>query len=123
MEASTPFENGDLYYLTRYSSDATNRSLAEGVYRCAIADASDVYEGNTISNVQILVSAVDIRLVEQLGEVFPNIVLKASGIYVENGVRITGIDTPEIRLSKRKRDGTPRSEQSCANEKETALSA
>ena len=62
-------------------------------------------------------------IVSELGEVFPNVVVADGGIYIENGVRIAGIDTPEIRPSKKRADGTPRSEKSRTNEKNAAIVA
>ena len=92
-------------------------------YQCAIADIEQVYDGDTITDVQILVAAVNLETAAELGEVFPNIVLKQDGVYVQNGIRITGIDTPEIRPSTKKSDGTRRSDASRANEKKAAIAA
>ena len=118
-------EETGLICAVRYPLEATQEvpPVAEGVYLCTIADVEDVYDGDTITDVHILVSAVDFSSIEQLGEVFPNIVLKENGIYVQNSIRITGIDTPEIRVSTKKADGTPRSDVSRANEKKAAIAA
>lgn len=118
-------EDTGLICAVRYSSETTQEipPVAEGTYLCTIADVENVYDGDTITDVQILVSAADLSAVEKLGEVFPNIVLKENGIYVENSIRIAGIDTPEIRVSTKKADGTPRSDASRANEKKAAIAA
>ena len=119
-------DEGGLFCLTHYAlADTQHTPLAtdEGVYLCSIDDIEQVYDGDTITDVQILVSAVNLSTVNQLGEVFPNIVLKANGIYVENGIRIAGIDTPEMRVSTKNSDGTLRSDASRANEKKAAIAA
>ena len=90
-------------------------------YECAIADIEQVYDGDTITDVRILVAAVNLEVAAELGEVFPNIVLKRDGVYVQNRIRITGIDTAEIRPSLTKSDGTRRSAVSRANEKKQRL--
>lgn len=118
-------EDTGLICATRYplASIEEQPDVAEGTYLCRIPDVKEVYDGDTITDVQILVSAIDLSSVEQLGEVFPNIVLKENGIYTENSIRIAGIDTPEIRPSTKKADGTPRSDASRANEKKAAIAA
>ena len=117
-------QDADLFCVTQYSPKTPQiASTDEGVYACSIVDATHVYDGDTISNVRILVAALDLNSLKRLGEVFPNIVLEPTGIYVVNGLRIAGIDTPEIRTSKKKRDGTPRTEASRANEKKAAIAA
>lgn len=118
-------ETGGHLCIVHYKTPNTPQTATEGFreYECAIADASQVYDGDTISNVQILVAAVNLETAAELGEVFPNIILRRDGIYVENGLRIAGIDTPEMRPSKRKRDGTLRTETSRANEKKAAIAA
>ena len=93
------------------------------MYPCAIDDASHVYDGDTISRVRILILKPTLMIVSKLGEVFPNVVVTDGGIYIENGVRIAGIDTPELRPSKKHADGTPRSEKSRTNEKNAAIVA
>ena len=123
-------QDGDLLCLTRYTGHGNLNAqtlssvpVAGRVYPCAIDDASDVYDGDTISRVRILILKPTLLIVSQLGEVFPNVVVADSGIYIENGVRIAGIDTPEIRPSKKRADGTPRSEKSRTNEKNAAIVA
>ena len=122
-------QDGDLLCLTRYKGygvDAQTLSsvpVADRVYPCAIDDASHVYDGDTISRVRILILKPTLIIVSELGEVFPNVVVTDGGIYIQNGVRIAGIDTPELRPSKKHADGTPRSEKSRANEKGAAIVA
>ena len=88
------------------------------IYTCTIDNRDQVYDGDTISDV--LIHVADIEVEEDLGEVFPGVIVKNDGIYVRNDVRIAGVDTPEMRTSARKRDGTRRSDQSRANEKKAA---
>ena len=122
-------QDGDLLCLTRYKGHGVNVQtlssvpLAERVYPCAIDDASHVYDGDTISRVRILILKPTLLIVSELGEVFPNVVVANGGVYIENGVRIAGVDTPEIRPSKKHADGTPRSEKSRTNEKNAAIVA
>ena len=119
-------DEGDLFCVTRYAHAETELPpipTEAGVYLASIADIEQVYDGDTLTDVQILVAPIEMSTVEQLGEIFPNLVLKNNGIYVENGVRIAGIDTPEMRVSTKKADGTPRSAASRANEKKAAIAA
>ena len=123
-------QDGDLLCLTRYTGygnlnaqTLSSVPVADRVYPCAIDDASHVYDGDTISRVRILILKPTLIIVSQLGEVFPNVVVTDGGIYIENGVRIAGIDTPELRPSKKHADGTPRSEKSRTNEKNAAIVA
>ena len=122
-------QDGDLLCLTRYKGqgiDAQTLSsvpVADRVYPCAIDDASHVYDGDTISRVRILILKPTLMIVSELGEVFPNVVVADGGVYIQNGVRIAGIDTPELRPSKKYADGTPRSEKSRTNEKNAAIVA
>lgn len=115
--------DGHLCVVHYKTPDAPQTAIESREYDCSIADASQVYDGDTISNVQILVSAVNLETAAELGEVFPNVVLRLDGIYVENGLRIAGIDTPEMRPSKKKQDGTLRTEASRENEKKAAVAA
>lgn len=115
--------DGHLCVVHYKTPNAPQTATGSREYDCAIADGSQVYDGDTISNVQILVAAVNLETAAELGEVFPNIILRRDGIYVENGLRIAGIDTPEMRPSKRKQDGTLRTEDSRENEKKAAVAA
>lgn len=92
-------------------------------YECSISDVSQVYDGDTISEVIILVAAVNLETAAELGEVFPDIALKRGGVYVQNEVRIAGIDTPEMRPLTKKSDGTRRSDASRVNKKKAAIAA
>ena len=122
-------QDGDLLCLTRYKGQGVDTQtlssvpVADRVYPCAIDDASHVYDGDTISRVRILILKPTLIIVSELGEVFPNVVVTDGGIYIQNGVRIAGIDTPELRPSKKHADGTPRSEKSRTNEKNAAIVA
>lgn len=120
--------NGDLYCLTRYEGQgqfvaASDAVSAPATYDCTIDDITQVYDGDTITNAFIRVAETPFPVFDPTGEVFPNIVLTDAGVHVQNGVRIAGIDTPEIRPSTKKRDGTPRSDASRANEKKAAINA
>ena len=97
--------------------------LSERSYPCTIASGDDVYDGDTITDVRILIVDPTLLIVEELGEVFQGVHIQNDGIYLENNVRITGIDTPEMRPSKKNADGTLRSDLSRANEKQAAIAA
>ena len=104
--------------VVEYTSVADTQPVSKTKrYECSIADIIEVYDGDTITDVPILVSAVNLETAAELGEAFPNIVLKRNSIYVENGLRIAGIDTPEMQVPTKNRDGTRRSDASRANEK------
>ena len=123
-------QDGDLLCLTRYTGHGnldvqtlSSVPISDRVYPCAIDDVSHVYDGDTISRVRILILKPTLMIVSELGEVFPNVVVTDGGIYIQNGVRIAGIDTPELRPSKKHADGTPRSEKSRTHEKNAAIVA
>lgn len=119
--------NGDLFCLTRYAGQgrfvAETEPTTPTTYDCTIETISQVYDGDTITNAFIAVADIPFPVFSPTGEVFPNIVLTDSGVYVQNGIRIAGIDTPEIRTSKKLRDGTPRTQTSRDNEKKAAIAA
>lgn len=98
-------------------------SLSQRAYLCTIEDAKQIYDGDTITKVEIFVKAMDIPDEHATGEIFPGIYLKPDGIYMQTSIRIDNIDTPEINPKKEKRDGTKRSEESIANEKKAAAAA
>ena len=79
-----------------------------------IHDASQIYDGDTIKDVRILVSKGHACT---LGEVWPGVFTDANGFYVQTDIRIAGIDTPEKRPSTKNRDGSPRTKRSRDNEK------
>ena len=107
-------EGTDLFCLTRYpgedieaASEPTEPIPIEArVYVCEIDGESQVYDGDTISDVRIQIAVPTLLVLEKLGEVFPDIYVEANGVYIQNGVRIAGIDTPEMRPSTNKSDGT-----------------
>ena len=83
-------------------------------YDCKIEDALQVYDGDTIKDCKVLIAPV---ASQTDGEVWPGLVIEDCKLYVVTDLRIAGIDTPEKRTSTKKKDGTPRSERSRANEK------
>ena len=85
-----------------------------------ILDATQIYDGDTIKDVKILVSRGHACTV---GEVWPGVFTDANGFYVQTDIRIAGIDTPEKRPSTKNRDGSPRSKKSRDNEKYAAQAA
>ena len=61
-----------------------------------IHDASQIYDGDTLKDVKILVSRGHACTV---GEVWPGVFATENGFYIETDIRIAGIDTPEKRPS------------------------
>ena len=124
-------EGEDLFCLTRYeghgkkstSDHETPIPIADRVYECEIDGAKQVYDGDTITDVRIRIVEPTLLIVEQLGEVFPGIIVEADGVYIENGIRIAGIDTPEMRPSTKDANGFRRSESSRQKEKQAAIAA
>lgn len=124
-------EGTDLFCLTRYPGGGTEPAseptepipIEARVYVCEIDGESQVYDGDTLSDVRIQIAVPTLLILEELGEVFPGIYVKADGVYIQDRVRIAGIDTPEMRPSINKSDGTSRSETSRANEKKAAIAA
>ena len=84
-------------------------------YDCQIEDALQVYDGDTIKDCKVYITSAPCET--KTGEVWPGLVIENNKLYVVTDLRIAGIDTPEKRASTTKRDGTPRSERSRANEK------
>lgn len=82
-----------------------------------IHDASQIYDGDTLKDVRILVSKGHACTV---GEVWPGVFATENGFYIETDIRIAGIDTPEKRPSTKNRDGSPRTKKSRDNEKYAA---
>lgn len=85
-----------------------------------ILDATQIYDGDTIKDVKILVSKGH---ADTVGEVWPGVFTDAHGVYIQTDIRIAGIDTPEKRPSTKNRDGSPRSKKSRDNEKYAAHAA
>lgn len=93
--------------------------IDEREYIGILENISQIYDGDTIRDARIKI--VDVILdEEQLGEAWPGIVLRTDGVWVVTDIRIGGIDTPEMRVSKKKKDGTPRTNQSRENERKAA---
>lgn len=84
-------------------------------YDCQIEDALQIYDGDTIKDCKVYITSAPCET--KTGEVWPGLVIENNKLYVVTDLRIAGIDTPEKRTSTKKRDGTPRSERSRANEK------
>ena len=86
-------------------------------FTAKILDESQIYDGDTIKNVKILLSRGHACT---LGEVWPGVFTDANGFYIQTDIRIAGIDTPEKRPLTKNRDGSTRSEVSRNNEKKAA---
>lgn len=88
-------------------------------YIATIDDAEQVYDGDTIKDVRVIIYQFD----DVRGEVWPGIHIYENRIEVETDIRIAGIDTPEKRPSTKNPDGTRRSEWSRQAEKKASLAA
>ena len=88
-------------------------------YPSKLTSEKQVYDGDTIQDVRIEI--LDMRENVPAGELWPGVFLTPERtIEIETDIRINGIDTPEKRPLKKKRDGTLRSEVGRSNEKYAA---
>ena len=90
-------------------------STNTGQYVGVLDAQRQVYDGDTLTNVRIKVASLHDR-----GEVWPGISITDDGVFATTGVRLAGIDTPEIRVRKTWSDGTPRDEASRERERDLA---
>ncbi len=88
-------------------------------YPSKLTSEKQVYDGDTLKDVRIQI--LDINQKAAAGEIWPGVFLTPQDtIEIETDIRLNGIDTPEKRPLKKKRDGTLRSAESRANEKYAA---
>ena len=92
-------------------------------YPSKLTSEKQVYDGDTLKDVriQILDMGSGLEIPRTPKELWPGVFLTPQRtIEIETDVRLSGIDTPEKRPLKKKRDGTLRSEKSRSNEKYAA---
>ena len=92
-------------------------------YPSKLTSERQVYDGDTLKDVriQILDMGSGLKIPSTRRELWPGVFLTPQAtIEVETDVRVNGIDTPEKRPLRKKRDGTLRSERSRSNEKYAA---
>ena len=87
-------------------------------YQGQLDTPDQVYDGDTLSDVQVKIADFHER-----GEVWPGIFLTDEGVFSTFNLRLAHIDTPERRPRKTWPDGTPRSEASRQREKDLAMQA
>ena len=88
-------------------------------YPSKLTSEKQIYDGDTLQDVRIEI--LDMRGNVPAGELWPGVFLTPERtIEIETDIRINGIDTPEKRPLKKKRDGTLRSEVGRSNEKYAA---
>lgn len=87
-------------------------------YQGQLDTPAQVYDGDTLSDVQVKIADFHER-----GEVWPGIFLTDEGVFSTFNLRLAHIDTPERRPRKTWPDGTPRSEASRQREKDLAMQA
>ena len=88
-------------------------------YPSKLTSEKQVYDGDTLQDVRIEI--LDMREKAPAGELWPGVFLTPQEtIEIQTDIRINGIDTPEKRPLKKKRDGTLRSEVGRSNEKYAA---
>ena len=88
-------------------------------YPSKLTSEKQVYDGDTLQDVRIEI--LDMRENVPAGELWPGVFLTPERtIEIETDIRLNGIDTPEKRPLKKKRDGTLRSEVGRSNEKYAA---
>lgn len=91
-------------------------------YDCVLTDAEQVYDGDTIRDVRVLLFEQVFEM-SDYGEYWPGVHITDRGVEIETDIRIAGIDTPEKRTSTKNADGSPRSEASRQREKATAAAS
>lgn len=92
-------------------------------YPSKLTSEKQVYDGDTLKDVriQILDMGSGLKIPRTRRELWPGVFLTPQAtIEIETDVRLSGIDTPEKRPWKKKRDGTLRSAKSRSNEKYAA---
>ena len=93
-------------------------------YNCVVTEPeTNIYDGDTIKDVRILVKSTDAFEASDFGNPYPGIFITEKGIEVEIDIRINGIDTPEKRVSSKYPDGTPRSKASRQLERDASKKA
>ena len=103
---------GNLLFLSGKPADLLS-------YPSKLTSEKQIYDGDTIQDVRIEI--LDMRENVPAGELWPGVFLTSERtIEIETDIRINGIDTPEKRPLKKKRDGTLRSEVGRSNEKYAA---
>lgn len=94
--------------------DVVKEEIPENRYAAKIESEKSVYDGDTISDVRVLIVSPD----TPNGEVWPGVFKLDNDIYVDFNLRIAGIDTPEKRPKK-----AGRTEESLKKEKAAAKEA
>lgn len=95
---------------TVYFTDA--HQPTERHYHAQLNSPEQVYDGDTLRNIRVRIGNFHER-----GEVWPGIFVENDGIYAVFNLRVSDIDTPEMRPRKTWPDGSPRSEASRQREK------
>lgn len=83
----------------------------------------DIYDGDTIENVSVLIYPLDYGKIKDEHVLWPNVLLTKQGIVAKFSLRLAGIDTPEMHPHDKYEDGTARTPQSIATEKKLAKAA
>ena len=89
----------------------------------AVIKPEDVYDGDTIENVSVLIYPLDELIKNKVKDplqLWPNVLLTNQGIVANFSLRLAGIDTPEMHPHDKYEDGTVRTSQSIAEEKKLA---
>ena len=113
---------GGIVFLFAESVDGLG-NLTPTSYPSKLTSEKQVYDGDTLKDVriQILDMGSGLKIPRTRRELWPGVFLTPQAtIEVETDVRLSGIDTPEKRPLKKRRDGTLRSEKSRSNEKYAA---
>ena len=99
------------------------KSLFIDSYQCTLSDPDkQVYDGDTLKDVRVLLLERKFDA-DNLGEYWPGVHITKRGVEVETDIRISGIDTPEKRVSTKNADGTKRSEASRTRERNASYAA
>lgn len=94
----------------------------QATYSCRLLSSDQVYDGDTLKDVRVLVLEHDF-IPDEYGEKWPGVLITERGIEIETDIRINGIDTPEKRVSTKNRDGSQRSVASRERERKAAYAS
>ena len=93
-------------------------------YDGVLEDADkQVYDGDTIKDVRVVLLEQDFTELNFHGEYWPGVWITKRGVEIQTDVRIAGIDTPEKRVSTKNPDGSKRSEASRTRERQASYAA
>ena len=82
-----------------------------------------VHDGDTISRVQFRLPGLHAVSNAHYGEIYPDIWVACDGVWIQENIRLAGVDTPELHPAKHYRNGDLRPADERAREHAKALEA